>query len=310
MAKHARVSAVMFGGAGASEDQVGANVNAARALLDRAAEDQPDLVILPECFNALGLRGRPLSSTAEPIDGPTVKALAEKAREYNMYVVCPIYTRVGEATHNSSILIDRTGATVGAYHKMWPTIGEIEEGVTPGSEAFVAETDFGKVGFAICFDLNYRPVGEGNEAGGARLVAFSSMYRGGISTRIWAYDFGVYLASSTPSEMSHFCDPLGRVLGDLWTYQPVITRDVNLDFEICHIDYNNAKWADIRRQLGKRVTLDILGPEGIFMLVSEDPEVSAHDIMEMFELEPRRDYFRRSTERRAEALFGGQTKQP
>jgi len=303
--KKARISAVMYRGSSRQEKHVEANTQEACGLIDRAALERPDLVILPECFNALGLQGAPLTSTAEPADGPTVQALAAKAREHKTYVVCPIYEWKDGAIYNSSILLDREGRVAGTYHKMWPTVGEIDEGVRPGESTVVVDTDFGKLGFAICFDLNFRPVGEGNRDKGAKLVAFSSMYRGGISAQVWAYDFGFYLASSTPSEMSHFCAPTGRVLGDLWDYQPIMTRELNLDFEVYHIDENARRWDDIRKKYGRYVEMDIYGPEGVFILTSNHAEVTVEDLAREFELEPRRAYFERSTRRRDEALRGG-----
>lgn len=302
MARKARISAIKYGGSPEQRNHVEANVREASALIDQAALDRPDLVVLPECFNALGYGGGKLTSLAEPADGPTVSAMAAKAREHRMYIVCPIYEWRDGAIFNSAILLDREGRVAATYHKMWPTVGEIDEGVRPGEEPVVVDTDFGKLGFAICFDLNFRPVGEGNREKGAKLVAFSSMYRGGLSARIWAYDFGYYLVSSTPSEMSHFCTPVGRVLGDLWDYQPVMTREVNLDYEILHIDENNRRWADIRRVYGPHVELDIYGPEGIFMMTCHHPEKTVQDIILEFGLKTRRDYFARSTRRREEAL--------
>ena len=102
--------------------------------------------------------------------------------------------------------------------------------------------------------------------------------------------------------MSHFCDPLGRVIGDLWDYQPVMTREINLDFEILHIDGNERHWEAIRRKYGRGISLDIVGPEGVFMLTAEAPGVSAKAIVQEFGMETRRDYFARSTRRRVEAL--------
>ncbi|MBI4556034.1 MAG: carbon-nitrogen hydrolase family protein [Candidatus Hydrogenedentes bacterium] len=302
MACYARISAIMYRGSSIQENHVAANIEEVCALIDRAALDEPDLIALPECFNALGLRDRSLISTAEPLDGPTVRTIAKKASEHHAYIVCPLYERRDDKTYNSAVLLDRQGEVAGVYHKMWPTIGEIEEGITPGKEAVVVSTDFGKVGFAICFDLNFRPVGEQNAAQGAKLIVFSSMYRGGLSTQIWAYDFGCYLVSATPSEMGHFCTPLGRVLGDLWDYQPVMTRAINLDFEILHIDTNERQWEAIRAKYGRHVTLDIYGPEGVFMMTSDHPEISIQDIIREFGLEPRSAYFARATQRRAQAL--------
>jgi predicted amidohydrolase len=292
----------MFRGAEASSDPVGANLERACALIDHAAEEEADLIILPEAFNLTGLPGEEWVERAETLDGPTVSALAERARRHGAYVVCPMFQRVDDTVFNSAILLDRSGVPMGSYHKMYPTVMELDLGVRPGEEAWVAETDFGKVGFAICFDLNFRAVGEANARQGAELIAFPSMYRGGLSARIWAYDFGCFLASATPSEMSHFCDPLGRVIADQWAYQPVVTRRINFDFHILHIDTNERRWADIRAKYGARVELDILGPEGVFMLSSVDPDLTADDVIAEFGLEPRRAYFARANVRRDAAL--------
>ncbi|MBI5092169.1 MAG: carbon-nitrogen hydrolase family protein [Candidatus Hydrogenedentes bacterium] len=305
MARKARISAIKFGGSREQTNHVAASVGEACALIDQAALDEPDLIALPECFSFLGWDNHKMVDSAEPLDGPTVTAIAAKAREHHAYIVCPIVLAKDGKFYNASILLDRRGEVMGAYYKMFPTTYELDEGITPGEKAWVAHTDFGKVGLAICFDLNFRPVAESIAEQGAELVVFSSMYRGGISARIWAYDFGWYFVSSTPSEMSHFCDPFGRVLGDLWDYQPVMTREINLDFQILHIDTNSQQWEAIRRKYGRGVSLDIVGPEGVFMLTSESPEVSAMDIVREFGMETRRDYFARATRRRNEALALG-----
>lgn len=302
MAQWARVSAIRYGGSADQDDHIATNVAEACELIDLAALDKPDLIALPECFNALGITVRPHTSLAEPIDGFTVDALRKKAKQHGCHIVCPIYLIESNQLRNAAVLIDRKGGIAGMYFKMWPTIGEIEEGVIPGTEAFVAQTDVGPIGFAICFDLNFRDVGQANRDQGARLIVFPSMYRGGISTRIWAYDFGVYLLSATPSEMSHLCDPMGRVLGDLWDYQPVMTRTINLDFEIFHIDRNQDHWKALRAAYGEHILLDIAGPEGVFLLASTHPEKTVADMIQETGMEPRHDYFRRSTLRREQAL--------
>ncbi|MDX9971711.1 MAG: carbon-nitrogen hydrolase family protein [FCB group bacterium] len=307
MAKMARIAAIMYKGSSVQEKHAEANVREVGALIDRAMPEQPDLIVLPETFNSLGFGGDAVKA-AEPSDGPTLTAMAAKAAEHKVWIVSPIYEWRDGAIYNSAILLNREGRIAGTYHKMYPTVGEMDAGVRPGQETVVVDTDFGKVGMAICFDLNFRPVGEGNREQGAKLLAFSSMYRGGLSAQIWAYDFGFYLVSATPDEMSHFCTPVGRVLADSWHYQPIVTREVNLDYEVLHIDFNYSRWEDIRKKYGKLVEMDIYGPEGIFMLTSKHPEMSVADIMREFDLESRKDYFARSIRRREETLRPQQVK--
>jgi len=304
MARYARVTTISMnpGGAGSREERIQRAVNMAVQMIDRAAPDQPDLIVLPETFTALGCSSEAWFESAEPVPGPTSTRLAEKARQYRCYIVCPIVRREGPLTYNSAVLLDRNGEVAGIYNKIHPTISEINVGITPGSDATVVRTDFGRVGFAICFDLNFRDVIEGLVANGAELVVFPSMYRGGLQTQIWAHDFGVWFASATPHEGSVIVDPLGTVVEKSDAYEPIISRRINLDYVRCHIDENCTKWEAIKRKYGESVELDILSPEAQFLLYSHHPEVSAWDIAREFSLEPTRAYYARANRYRAYGL--------
>jgi len=54
------------------------------------------------------------------------------------------------------VLIDRQGKVAGEYRKMRPAESEMKMGVKPGqSNPPVFQTDFGKIGIQICFDIKY-----------------------------------------------------------------------------------------------------------------------------------------------------------
>ncbi|MBT5536209.1 carbon-nitrogen hydrolase family protein, partial [Candidatus Poribacteria bacterium] len=241
-------------------------------------------------------------ATAEPVPGPTYERLAERARRHNCHIVCPIVRQDGPRTYNSAILIGRDGGVIGVYDKMHPTVSELSVGITPGASADVFETDFGRVGFAICFDLNFRDVVDDLARGGAELVCFASMYRGGLQTRIWAFDHAVYFASATPDEGSVIVDPLGNVLEQSDRYEPIISRRVNLDYADMHIDENHRQCDAIKAKYGDAVELDILSPEARFILYSHHAELSVKDIIAEFSLETTSEYFARSNRGREEAL--------
>jgi predicted amidohydrolase len=293
----------MSGGAGATaEERVSAAVDHAVAKIDRAAADKPDLIVLPETFTGLGCGSETWFATAEPVPGPTTERLAERAQRHGCYIVCPIVRTDAGRAYNSAILLRRDGEVVGIYDKMHPVIGELEAGLTPGVSAPVFETDFGRVGLAICFDLNFHDVIEELARGGAELVCFPSMYRGGLQTRLWAFDHAVYFASATPGEGSVIVDPLGNALEQSGAYEPIISRRVNLDYADMHIDENHRQWDAIKAKYGDAVEFDILSPEARFVMYSHDPDVSVADIIAEFSLETSRDYFARSNHRRQEAL--------
>lgn len=303
MARNVRVSSISFaGGGGAVEGRCERARAAAVERLEEAALDRPDIACLPETFPGLGSGEADWFSTAEPVPGPTTEAVATVARRHELWVICPLLERRGERVFNAAVLLDRRGEIAGIYHKIHPTVGELRLGVTPGTEMPVFETDFGRIGCAICFDLNFREVIEGLSAGGAEIVFFPSMYRGGLQLAIWAHDFGVHLVSATPGEGSAIVDPLGRVLMQSSAYQKTLTRVLNLDRCLLHIDENHRQWAAIKAKYGAGVEIDVATPEASFALISHLPGVTAPEIVREFGLESRVDYFRRSNREREEAL--------
>lgn len=262
--------------------------------IERASYHKPDIICLPETFTGLGCGSKEWFESAEPVPGPTTEALSEAARQYHCYIICPLLERTDEGVYNSAILIDRKGEVIGKYHKVYPTIGEMEQGVRPGTETPVFETDFGRLGFAICFDLNFREVMEGLAKGHPEVIFFPSMYRGGKRLQVWALDFSVYIIAATPGEQSAMVDPLGRVFAESSPYEPILTRTINLDYVVCHIDYNHSHWDRIRETYGKDVEIAVASPEAYFALISHHPQRSAPEIAQEFGLEPLKDYYARA----------------
>src|SRR5262249_45227746 len=129
---------------------------------------------------------------AEPLDGPTFSHMAGIARREGMYLLWPTFRRDEEGVHNSAVLFDRQGQVAGVYDKMFPTMWEIDCGVIPGERPVVVETDFGRVGTVICYDINFRDCVEGTARAGAEIIFFPSASRGGLLLRSWAHEFGVY----------------------------------------------------------------------------------------------------------------------
>lgn len=302
MARNVRVSTISFAGAGGAENRVERNRQAALELAERAALDKPDIVCLPEFFNVLGCGN--YAAQAETVPGPTTELFGDFARRHQTYVVLGMPEREGSVVYNSAVLIDRSGKPVGSYHKMHPTIGEMEMGITPGVKCPVFETDFGHVGFAICFDLNFRDVIEDMAQGKPEIVFFPSMYRGGLQTQIWAHDFCVFFVSSITGPHSVIVNPLGRVLATSEAYSPIISRVVNLDYVVCHIDYNHTRWAALKEKYGAQAELEVAAPEAKFVLYSHHPDVSVHDLVREFDLRTLDAYWQLADAVREDALNG------
>jgi predicted amidohydrolase len=280
-----------------------------QALLDNAAHlvrraklFGADIVSFPEVYpHHTG--GEKPAEIAESLTspGPTLQRVTAEARSNRLHLIWPLYTREGDRTYNSSVLIAPDGHIIGAYHKIHPTIGEIEAGITPGTEARVFDTDNGRVGMAICYDLNFPDVRDGLGAAGAEMIFFSSAYRGGLQLRIWAFELGVYVISAILAELGRIVDQSGAVLAES-TYEALIARRINLDRRLLHMDYNWDKMDAILAKYGTDVSFEYFTREAVFTIASEREGLSVDDVIAEFGLERRADYFRRANEVRQAAL--------
>jgi predicted amidohydrolase len=281
-------------------DKPDALLNHAAHMVKRAARMGARTVSFPETYPDMPQIGRP-AELAESIPGPTLKRMSEEARNNDTYIIWPLYTRDGDRVYNSSVLLSPKGEVAGVYHKVHPTIGEIESGITPGTEARVFDTDFGRIGMAICFDLNFRDIMEGLARNGAEIIFFSSAYRGGLQLSMWALEFGVYIASAIGAELGRIVDQSGAVLVES-TYEALITKRINLDRRLLHMDYNWDKMDVMLEKYGAGVSFEYFTREACYAVASEREDITVDDLIREFGLEERAAYYRRANEVRSRAL--------
>ncbi len=132
-------------------------VEKALNLMQLMVPFNPDIICLPESFAFSHLKQSfQVRDVAEKVPGPVVTPFLNFAKTHRCYVICPTYSRAGDNIYIAAILIDRSGKVIGQYNKIRPTDGEIESGVRPGQlDPPVFDTDFGKIGIQICFDIKW-----------------------------------------------------------------------------------------------------------------------------------------------------------
>ncbi|MGQ9552642.1 MAG: carbon-nitrogen hydrolase family protein [Anaerolineae bacterium] len=285
----------------ASYEDVDTRLQTAAMYATRAARMGADIIAFPEVYPHLGVPIEHWPDVAEVVPGKTVSFMADIARKHNVYLIWPLVEKRTEGFRNSAVLIDRKGEVTGTYHKMFPTIGEIEAGVIPGTEANVFQTDFGRIGVAICFDLNFRPIIEGLARNGAEIIFFCSMYRGGLQLRCWAHEFGRYFVSAIGAELGQVVDMSGTVLAEA-TYEAVATARINLDRRLLHMDYNWDKMDAMLEKYGTGVTFQLYTREAKYTIASEMDNVSVDELIAEFGLEELDHYFDRAMRAREQAL--------
>ena len=270
-------------------------------LIDAAALDKPDIILLTEGF----MQNTPQSATlkeknekAEPLtgDGPILAFLGRKAKQHKTYIIGSTWRKdpKGRGRYNSAILLDRAGNVVWHYDKVYPTIGEMEGGVLPGHEAKTFDTDFGRIGAIICFDLNFTELLDACKKKGVELLCFLSAFRGGFRVPAAAFRNQCFIASSVPGENGVIVDPLGRVLAESSQYGRTIFARINLDTKVVHIDYNNRRIPDLKKKYGPLVKIETFSPEAVYLLTSLHPAKTVHDMIREFEIETLDDYLDRA----------------
>ncbi len=114
-----------------------------------------DLYMLPELWNVGFFAFGDYDAAAETEDGETISALRTIAREQNAYIFTgSIAEKRNGRLYNTAFLLDRRGETAGKYSKTHLFGGE-KNAVTPSKNYSVCDTEFGKIGFSICYDLRF-----------------------------------------------------------------------------------------------------------------------------------------------------------
>lgn len=196
-------------------------------LVEDAADQKPDLVCLPEGVTVIGT-GKKYAEVAEPIPGPSTTNLAALASKLSCHVVAGLYEREGAVIYNTAVLLNRRGELAGKYRKTHLPREEWEAGITPGGEYPVFQTDFGKVGVMICWDLQFPEVARALSARGAEILLLPIWGGNETLARARAIENCVYLVSSTYDMRSFVLNPLGEILGEAVKDKPVITVEIDL----------------------------------------------------------------------------------
>jgi len=273
------------------------------ALVDREGALGTDLIALPETF--LGQAAD--NSTMETLDGPTMTGLAALARKHHTYIVCPLDRWDGSRRLNTAVLIDRSGAVAGLYDKVFPYWSEFDKDqvVEPGQETPVFETDFGRVGIAICFDANFPEVWARLADQGAELVIWPSAYSAGTTLQAHALMNHFYIVTSTQTRDCIVYDINGKEI--LYEVSPdTNVSRITLDFDRCifHENFNMAKRDQLLQEHVNDIELEEhLLREQWFILRAKRPGVSARALAQRHGMEELRAYISRSR-REIDAMRG------
>lgn len=233
------------------------NVRTAGIYLGKIKDEKPDFVILPEMF-CCPYQTQNFPVYAEEEGGPVWQQLSEYAKQYGIYLIggsMPEKDAEGKV-YNTSYIFDRQGKQIGKHRKVHLFDIDVTGGqtfkesdtLTAGDHDTVFDTEFGRMGVMLCFDIRFPELARMMVNDGAKAIfvpAAFNMTTGPahweLSFRTRALDNQIYMIGCAPMRdesagyiswgHSIVTDPWGKVIDMLDEKEGVLLTELDLDYE-------------------------------------------------------------------------------
>jgi predicted amidohydrolase len=229
------------------------NMDAVRDMLDQYQGEMPDFLLLPEIFTC------PYDNSQFPLfaqkDGDSVYCfLSELARTNHFYVIGGSVPERDEGgkIYNTSYVFDRKGELIGKHRKVHLFDIDVPGGqyfkesdvLSPGKAMTVFDTEYGRMGVCICFDIRFPDLFLQMRRAGVRMVFVPAAFNMTTGPAHWqtlfrsrALDQQIFMAGCSPARdetasyiaygHSIVTDPWGRILRELDEKEGIL--DIELD---------------------------------------------------------------------------------
>ena len=226
-------------------DSLQGNITAAKLAIQKAAEQKPVLIGLPEYFTVPNCMAdfTNASDISKETCKETLNFLAEISKEIsNIYLLGgSVLEEEGGNYYNTSTLW-RKGSLLAKYKKINPIQAEIKAGVAKGTQPVVVNTDIGQIGLLVCADTFNSDTVKLTVNMGAEIISLPvaamgthPIVKGHPLTQQIARDYGVFLlkvgnvCSSMRGGRSAIIAPWG-ILGEVSDApeDSILSRDLDM----------------------------------------------------------------------------------
>lgn len=233
------------------------NVRTVKTYLEKIKDENPDFVILPEMF-CCPYQTENFPIYAEKEGGPVWQQLSGYAKQYGIYLIggsMPEKDAEGNV-YNTSYIFDREGKQIGKHRKVHLFDIDVKGGqtfkesdmLTAGDSDTVFDTEFGKIGVMLCFDIRFPELSRMMVNDGVKVIfvpAAFNMTTGPahweLSFRTRALDNQIYMVGCAPARdvsagyiswgHSIVTDPWGRVIDMLDEKKGILLAELDMDYE-------------------------------------------------------------------------------
>ena len=161
------------------------NIEKATSMINEAVSYGSNFIVLPEMFNCPYSNDKFIEYAEDQESSVTLENISKLAKENSTYILAgSIPEKENSKIYNTSFLFDKNGSIIAKHRKMHlfdiDVKGEIyfkeSDTLTPGNEFTVADTDFGKIGIGICYDVRFPQLAQINVAKGANILFYPGAF--------------------------------------------------------------------------------------------------------------------------------------
>ena len=235
-------------------DNKNENLYKAEKMIRQAAKEGSELIVLPEMFNC-PYENDFFPVFAEEFPGKSTQVLSDLAKELKIYIIGGSIPEFDNGKiFNTSYVFDREGVLIGKHRKIHLFDIDIENGISfkesdalsKGDKVTVVDTEYCKIGIAICYDMRFPELMRLMVQQGAEMIIIPAAFNMTTGPAHWdltlrarALDNQVYFAAVSPARNlqasyhayghSALADPWGKIIAQGNEKEDIIYGEVDLD---------------------------------------------------------------------------------
>jgi len=230
-------------------------LNNIKKIIEKHNLDNSDFIVLPEMFST-PYEHKYFKDYAQTLNGEVINFLKKLAIDYHTYVVGGSIPYIeNDSLFNTTFVFNRDGQIIARYDKIhlfeitYPDGKHFSESdiLNAGDKPVVFDTEFGKMGLMICFDVRFPYLASALMEKDVKVIFVPAAFNNFTGPLHWqttfrarAIDNQLFMVGVSPSSDSFgnyniyghstVVDPYGRVMVELSDKEMIISINVNLDY--------------------------------------------------------------------------------
>ena len=231
------------------------NLRKASSMISQSIEKNVDFIVLPEMFNCPYSNDKFLEYSEIEEDSQTLLEISNLSCENNVYILAgSIPEKENDKLYNTSYLFDKNGDIIAKHRKMHlfdiDVKGKItfkeSDVLTAGDNFTIANTEFGKIGIGICYDIRFPELARIMAQKGALILFYPGAFNMTTGPAHWellfksrALDNQVYCIGVAPAlnedasyhSFGHsiITSPWGEIISEASEKESLIVSEIDLD---------------------------------------------------------------------------------